>query len=154
MPDTAIRKILVAAKSVIDAGVSGATIDLDRLPQEAFTEDDLPAITLEAGTQEPDILEWNGGWHWKTALQIGVVTANTLAGNFDENCRAIMGQAIQSLFADPTIDGRVEDITLQMVAPAFDEGVDNGALIADLTVTYHTPTGDMFTLVGHGGTRF
>ncbi|MGQ2942925.1 MAG: hypothetical protein ACT6Q7_02870 [Blastomonas fulva] len=159
MSDTALAKVEDALKALFEAyaPLDGVTFHTARSSDEAFDEEDLEAgaqvlILTESFEMAHD--ESQGQTQVDASLICEVIEISSSAGVVTRNAQEIIAHMIAAIHTDRTLGGRLEDLEEQNVAPSGRNGIDASACSLLLDVVFYTPRGDLFTIVGPGGSNF
>lgn len=161
MPDTptALEKVEDALKALFDAyaPLENVTFHTARSPDEAFDETELedgPQVLILTESFEMNHDESQGQTQVNASLICEVVELSSSAGIVTRNTQQVIAHMIAAIHADRTLGGRLEDLEEQNVAPSGRSGIDASACSLLLDTVFYTPRGDLFTIVGPGGSAF
>lgn len=153
MADDAVRKVQVEMKAVLDAATT-LTFDIDRAADDAYSADELPAGRIEIVGTQNQIQNYNSGRVWDCLFQVSIITSDTATLSIDPAAREHMLLVTGALLNDETLGGRLQMLDIGDIAPTVIQGLEVGALTADVAVQFWTPYADFGTIVGHNGVLF
>jgi hypothetical protein len=146
LTEPAIRKVVVAMAAQLAAAVPGLTFIIDRAPSEAVAREETPCCLVQFTGEQITPLDQSTSVHVATIdLEICVRAAAT---GIQERLAILIADAMGALQADRTIGGLVQDIEEQSVTSDSVGRPDVNSAALALNVTYLTPRGNFFTVLG------
>lgn len=156
MTTPAIRQVQTAFKALAEAALPDWTVAIDRSDDEPFSFDERPALAIRVPSVQLDTApELGGGMtRCRAAFELDFHSSQTSGETIDEANQRGIALLIAAIGADRTLGGRCENVEEQAISGSELDGATVGCAILSVDVTFYTPRGDLFTIVGVGGQRF
>lgn len=159
MPDpvpTAQGKIIDAYAELLEGytDLAGKTVITDRSRDDPLATEDLDAIVIYAEAWDFDDDDRQGQTIHRMLLNFDVLSDGAVHGAINRANQETIAHIVAAIHSDPVLGGRLEDARALNVAPPVDNGKSVGGASLQVALTFYTPLGDHFTIVGAGGTTF
>lgn len=153
---TAAGKIIDTYAALLRAwpALADQTIVTDRVPDDAIENDELPvtAIYAEAWRFEPAFEQ--GETRHTLLLNFETLHSSAQVGVVSRANQSALAHVVAAIHSDRSLGGRLEDAIERDVTPPVDNGKSVSGASLQIEVTFTTPRGDHFTIVGVGGATF
>lgn len=149
MSDDALSQVLDAFGDVMAAmpALSGETIKIDLSADEAVEDDILPCWIVYAEAYDFNDAPNQGQTQHDALINFERIETSANVGMVSRANRNAIASLIAGLHEDPTLGGRLQDLSTLNVAPPMDNGKSIGGASLQVKVTFFTPLGDHFTIV-------
>lgn len=153
MSDHALYQVLDLIKQVLDAKaeLDAFTIVTDRPAEEAFSEEEMPALNIYAESLAMDTAYEQGQTICTAFINCDVLRMGDALGQLSRRTLADIGHIIAAIKTDRNSGtghlATLQDIEEVNVAPPMDTGLNISGASMQYRVQFHTPTDDPFTIV-------
>lgn len=151
---TAISKILAAVKSAMETERSDVFWFTNRSDQEPLTEGELPGVVIRAVRDDFELSPELGHWLHTLTLQFDCQSGRTSSLTIDEVNDDIIASIVDGLEGSNMLGGRLETLDPDFSDASEQSAPDVGWAVLQYRVQYHTPLGDIRTIIGRGGQTF
>jgi hypothetical protein len=160
MPIPAIRKVQLEIKSAIEA----ARPDLvgkgftDRGNHEPFDSAECPAFNVRMIVDKIEYADDHANSLHRVTCQIDCHSPNSVAGTIDVINQTMIADIVGALHnartAPTNLGIMTEDIEEESSDSSEESGVDIGCAVLQIAITYRTPRGDLYNIIGQNGQIF
>lgn len=151
---TAVEKVRDAIAAIVTVALPGFTVAAGRTDQDNIDDKDLPAVMIAVLSGNSGDGPQQGQLIHSPTIQFDCIAENSATLTIDQVNQRAMARIVRALHADPTLGGMVEDLVIVASDPSEQSAPDAGWAVLQMTTTYYTPSGDLFTIVGQSGEIF
>lgn len=137
------EQVLAAVKSTLDNGLSGVSIERNRMVEVA----EYPAIIVRGGEMDTEFIDSHSRAHMMQ-LEIECFAQAASGEALEQALNQHYGEIVQALLADHTLGGVAFDVREQSLTPMSEMDAGNkptGAFLLVMEVEFHTTHTNPFT---------
>lgn len=153
MPDAAIRKNIVAAKAMLEAG-SALTFHIDRTDDEPLAESERPGVIVRVPNVEFRNYASQGMDLVSAAVLFDFYSSGTAGETIDAQNQNNIAETMKLIAGDRTLGGRLQEWEATAATGSEEYGADAGCAILETEMLFFVLRDDPFVIAGQGGVQF
>jgi len=150
----ALRKIQTAFMELVASVRPDLRGFADRSDAEPLTDSERPGYIIRIPRFTFDIAPENNQTYCRATISLDLQSGGEAGETIDEVNQRSIADIIAALGNDRTLGGRLQEMQESAASGSELDGADVGTAILDIDISFFTPRGDFYTIVGHGGVHF
>ena len=146
MPTPALTQIQAALAAQLTS-LTGIRVYYDRQADEAVEAEERPALIIRFGQQSQSEHDQSTTQH-DVGLEVDLIVDTDGGDTMVDQINLWAAKVVQAIHADWTLGGRLQNLVEHSVTPDNSHHTDLGNAILALDVTFFTPRGNWFAILG------